>query len=448
LFAGTYTVVLLDTNTCAFTDSITLTEPGNPIEGVLTPFVYPGGYNVTCFNSSNGAIDLSVMGGVSPYTYSWSTSATTQDVSGLSAGIYTVTITDSINCFKTYQDTILQPDTISTALLAQIYAGGFNITCNGASDGAINANYTGGSIGFTFAWTGPNSFASTSQNINGVKAGTYCIVVTDTNNCSSLPRCISLVEPSTLVVTESHPPTDCSYLPSNIYLTVTGGTPTFTYSWNTGDTTQSISGLLSGNYSVTVKDGNNCVTTLAAPVTIYVPDSLKIKLSAISFPPANYNISGFGLSDGVVTTVVSGGTPNYTYSWYNIEGSFSSASQNLTNMPQGVYMVKVTDAYNCELTDTIELLAPLELQMPSGFSPNGDGFNDDFFVHGLDIYPDNSIVVFNRWGNKVYSKDGYYRDWTGLSNNGEELPDATYFVVLTIKNSDIILKGYVDLRRY
>ncbi|MBK9798913.1 MAG: choice-of-anchor L domain-containing protein [Bacteroidetes bacterium] len=452
LYAGTYTVVMLDTNTCAYTDSITLTEPANPIVGVLTPFVYPGGNNVTCFGSSDGAIDLSVTGGIAPYTYSWSTSAVTQDISNLSAGIYTVTITDSINCFKSYSDTLVQPDTISSNLLAQVYAGGFNITCNGFSNGAVNSSYTGGTIGFTFGWTGPGGFSSTSQNISGVPKGTYCLVVRDTNGCVSNQKCITLIEPNTVSLIETHPPVDCSYLPSNISLSVTGGTSPYSYSWTgpgitAADTTNSISGLLSGNYSVTVVDGNSCVTTLAAPVVIYVPDSLRINLSAVTFPPANYNISNFGLSDGVITTIVTGGTLNYTYSWSNIEGTFSSASQNLSTMPKGVYIVTVTDAYNCALSDTIELREPYELQMPSGFSPNGDGLNDDFYVHGLDVYPDNVIVVFNRWGNQVYTKDSYYRDWTGLSDKGEPLPDGTYVVVLKIKNSDIILKGYVDLRR-
>ncbi len=447
LFAGTYTVVMLDTNTCAYTDSITLTQPGNPIEGILTPFIYPGGNNVTCFGSSNGSIDLAVSGGVPPYSYSWSTGATTQDISNLTAAVYTVLITDSINCFKSYSDTLLQPDTISANLTGQVYVGGFNITCNGASDGAVSASYTGGSIGFNFAWTGPNAYSSSNQNISGVVAGNYCLTVSDTNGCSSNPACINLIQPNPLVVTESHPPIDCSYLPSSITLTVSGGTPNFSYSWNTGATTQSISGLLSGNYSVTVTDGNSCVATLQSPVTIYVPDSLKVQLSTISYPPANYNISDFGATDGIISTLVSGGTPTYTYNWVNQEGNFSSTNQNLNNLPKGVYILVVTDAYNCTYSDTIELREPLDLEMPSGFSPNGDGLNDDFFVHGLDIYPDNDIVVFNRWGNQVYSKSSYYRDWTGLSNNGEELPDGTYYVVLKINSNSRVLKGYVDLRR-
>jgi gliding motility-associated-like protein len=87
--------------------------------------------------------------------------------------------------------------------------------------------------------------------------------------------------------------------------------------------------------------------------------------------------------------------------------------------------------------------------MPNGYSPNGDGDNETFVVHGIDAYPNNEIVVYNRWGNIVYKKANYANEWAGDNTVGEALPDGTYFVILTVVagEEEIILKGYVDLRR-
>ena len=86
--------------------------------------------------------------------------------------------------------------------------------------------------------------------------------------------------------------------------------------------------------------------------------------------------------------------------------------------------------------------------MPEGISPNDDGKNDYFVVHGLDIYPDNELIIYNRWGNIVFNQTGYDNTWNGNNNGGEPLPDGTYFVILKINTpEEIILKGYVDLRR-
>ena len=452
LFAGTYTLVILDTNTCAFTDSITLTQPQNPIVGTLVPKVYPGGNNISCYSLTNGEIDLSVTGGVSPYTYSWSTNATTQDITGLGSGSYTVIITDSINCSKTYSQALTQPDTISTIVTAAVVAGGYNITCNGFANGQVDASHNGGSIGFNYNWTGPNGFTSTNEDISNLAAGQYCLITSDTNNCASTQRCVTLTEPQILSLSEIHPPIDCSYQPSSIDLTVSGGTPNYTYTWTDGAqfsaSTEDISGLTTGNYAVTVNDANSCQATLQSSVVIYVPDSIRIKLVSPLYTPGNYNISNYGLSDGSILANVTGGTLAYAYSWTNIENTLSNNTANWSNLPKGNYILTVTDFYGCTLTKSIELTEPLDLELPNGFSPNGDGYNDNFLVHGLDVYPDNSIVIFNRWGNQIYSKDGYYDEWDGKnSKSGESLPDGTYFVVLKIKNTGRTLQGYVDLKR-
>ena len=86
--------------------------------------------------------------------------------------------------------------------------------------------------------------------------------------------------------------------------------------------------------------------------------------------------------------------------------------------------------------------------MPTGYSPNGDFRNDVFLIHGLDAYPENKLIIYNRWGNIVYEQSNYNNDWNGENNSGEEIPDGTYFALLTVYGKEeITLKGYVDLRR-
>jgi gliding motility-associated-like protein len=87
--------------------------------------------------------------------------------------------------------------------------------------------------------------------------------------------------------------------------------------------------------------------------------------------------------------------------------------------------------------------------MPSAVSPNGDGKNDNFLVHGLDIYPNNEIQIFNRWGDVLYKKTGYLNQWNGQNQSGDNLPDGTYFVILKINmgNTEKTMTGFVDLRR-
>ena len=147
-------------------------------------------------------------------------------------------------------------------------------------------------------------------------------------------------------------------------------------------------------------------------------------------------------SDGSINLTVNGGTLPYAFYW-----STGATTEDLSNLPAGTYNVIITDSHGCRLTDNITLTGPNELQMPTGFSPNADGKNDYFVVHGLEAYPDNELVVFNRWGNQVYYVSHYTNNWYGTSTSGEALPEGTYFVVLTINNGAIKLNGYVDIRR-
>ena len=111
----------------------------------------------------------------------------------------------------------------------------------------------------------------------------------------------------------------------------------------------------------------------------------------------------------------------------------------------------ITDG-TCSASDTVlvrrKTAGECDLELPSGFTPNGDGFNDGYVIHGLDLYPINSVKIFNRWGNEVYTKVNYVNgEWIGQNDSGDSLPDGTYFLMLEITNTDIKMSTYVDLRR-
>jgi gliding motility-associated-like protein len=155
-----------------------------------------------------------------------------------------------------------------------------------------------------------------------------------------------------------------------------------------------------------------------------------------------YNISTFQGFDGFIDLIVGGSLAPYSYQWSN-----GDTTANVSGLPAGYYAVTITDSNGCQRTITFELTEPLDIAMPTGFSPNGDGSNDAFVIPGIDAYPDNILTVLNRWGNVVYEVSNYQNNWKGENMNGAMLPDATYFVILSINDGQLNLAGYVDLRR-
>lgn len=114
----------------------------------------------------------------------------------------------------------------------------------------------------------------------------------------------------------------------------------------------------------------------------------------------------------------------------------------------GYYTVVVLDAHLCEDTARIRLTEPVPIELPNGISPNGDGFNDYLHVRGLEGFPVNHLMVFNRWGNKVYEEKNYRNSnpWYGTNEDGDEIPEGTYFVIVELEGHDT-LKGYLEVRR-
>ncbi|MES3019004.1 MAG: gliding motility-associated C-terminal domain-containing protein, partial [Bacteroidota bacterium] len=338
LVAGTYTVTVTDANNCTATASVTIGQPA----AVLA--VNTSKTDVLCFGATTGAIDLTATGGTAPYTYAWTGGITSEDLSGLAAGTYTVTVTDANNCTATASVSIGQP----AAVLA-VSTSKTDVLCFGATTGAIDLTATGGTAPYIYAWTG----GITSEDLSGLATGTYTVTVTDANNCTATAS-VTIGQPAKLLLSLTKTPVDC--FGSNtgaIDLSVSGGSAPYSYSWTGGFTTEDISGLTAGSYTVTVTDKNNCTAT--ASINIEQP------VSALAINFVKTNVSCFGSSDGAINLTVSGGTAPYKYAWTG-----GRTTEDAVGLSAGSYNVVVIDARNCTATATIFISQPANKLALSG----------------------------------------------------------------------------------
>jgi len=206
--------------------------------------------------------------------------------------------------------------------------------------------------------------------------------------------------------------------------------------------------LAPGDYTVFVTDVNGCENQ--ADFTITQPDTLQVILTSPIILLPDFNISEYQGEDGSIDGQVSGGTQPYLYSWApDLEGPEDTIF-TITGLTAETYCLEVTDANGCVSGQCIELVEPQTLTLPNGASPNGDGLNDGLIIQGLEAFPDNAVKVFNRWGDVVFEQTDYANSdpWRGEGTNGD-VPDGTYFVILTVSEDggDRQLSGYLELRR-
>src|SRR5665811_344169 len=340
LAAGSYSVVVTDASGC-FTASlpVTITQPASAVSVALTSQT-----NVLCFGASTGAINITASGGTGAYTYAWTgtgVNPTSQNQTGLVAGNYSVIVKDANNCSSaSLPVTITQPaSAVSVALTSQT-----NVLCFGASTGAINITASGGTGPYTYAWTG-TGVSATAEDQTGLAAGSYSVVVTDASGCFTASLPVTITQPASAVSVALTSQTNVLCFGAStgaINITASGGTGAYTYAWTgTGvnPTSQNQTGLVAGNYSVIVKDANNC-SSASLPVTITQP------ASAVSVAlTSQTNVLCFGASTGAINITASGGTGPYTYAWTGT--GVSATAEDQTGLAAGSYSVVVTDASGC-----------------------------------------------------------------------------------------------------
>ncbi|WP_410503566.1 hypothetical protein, partial [Flavobacterium sp. Root901] len=335
LAAGTYSVTITDNNSCTFTvNNIAVTQP---TAITATSSVT----SVSCNGGANGSAAIAPAGGTSPYTYLWSDGQTTAVATGLTAGTYSVTITDTNSCTFTVNNIIV---TQPTALGGT--ASTTSVSCFGGSNGTATVIASGGTAPYTYSWSPSGGTAATAT---GLTAGTYSVAITDDNSCTITINNIVVGGPAAgLAITSSQTDVLCNGSPTgSASVAVTGGTGAYTYSWlPTGGTAASATGLAAGTYTVTVTDANNCQATQS--VTILEPAVLTVT------PAAQTDIACFGDSTGSATVTAAGGTGAYTYSWAPSGGTAATA----TGLSAGTYTVTVTDANNCQASQSFIISQP------------------------------------------------------------------------------------------
>lgn len=317
--ANTYSVTITDEDGCTETAMTTITEPDELLANASA--------TAESFSGANdGTATAEPEGGTGSYTYEWSNSETTQTITGLSTGNYTVTVTDANNC-----------TTVETVTVASFDCAAFTVSissnepnCNGAATGSATAEPSGGTSPFTYAWSNGNMEATA----NNLEAGTYSVTIFDANDCEIVGN-VTLGEPPVLGLMVSSTSSALCNGDANgsASLSANGGTPGYEYEWPDGNTSPDRNDLAAGSYTVSLTDVNGCETT--TQVTIDEPSVLMANVTAT-------DETAVGANDGTANAPTMGGTSPFTFLWSNGENS-----QNIIGLAPGEYCVTVTDANQC-----------------------------------------------------------------------------------------------------
>jgi hypothetical protein len=272
LAAGTYTVTVTGSDSCAALISTTITEPGTAVTIDSLSVT-----DVSCNGAADGTGSVYASGGTGNLTYSWSDGQSSNNATGLSGGGYNITVTDANGCTASDSIVVIEAGAFSTSVAST------NISCNGANDGSIDLTVTGGTAPYTFLW----STGTTTEDVSGLafapSTAPYMVTITDANGCASINGS-DIQEPLVLSVSTGSitDPTSIGGTDGAVDMTVAGGTAPYTYLWNTGATTEDLTNIGAGSYTLAVTDANGCAGTAVAVVNDG-PDGVTENLVNVDF---------------------------------------------------------------------------------------------------------------------------------------------------------------------
>lgn len=344
--AGIKNITVTDAAGCVGTALLTISEP-TQLTSAIGSFT-----NVLCFGQTNGGASMLVNGGTPNYSYTWTPGIQTSSVMvGVGANTYTCNVTDGNGCTTSQQVTITQPQAL--AISSSSFT---NVSCFGGNNGQISVTIQGGTPVYGYTWTpaqvNPGPFLS------GLTAGGYSLSLTDSYNCPANIN-FTIVEPSALTSSYTSLPATCGNANGSATVTVGGGTPTYSVSWNTAPSQNGLiaTNMASGNnWLAVITDAKGCSITQS--VSIANPAPVAITGSVVTEPTC------FGLSNGAITINYLPGTAPYTVMWPSPISQTvvtSSLSQSVSAVAAGLYNVTVKDNYGCITSQGVNVTTPNKL---------------------------------------------------------------------------------------
>jgi gliding motility-associated-like protein len=425
LIAGIYILIIEDRNGIFITEPYTVTQPG--LLTVTTDLEQ----NISCFKGSDGAIEVSISGGTSPYSYNWSTTdgsgvlQNTQNQNVLTAGNYTLEIIDKNNCSTSTSFVLTEPNVLKIETVSKQ-----DVLCFGEATGTIVIDVTGGTkteispgvFDYQYNWTGPNGFASNAQNISNLFAGTYTIEITDDLGCIERTD-IVLTQPTAIEIDYTKTDTTCyGATDGAIDVTVTGGRPPYQISWSNLGNGFSQSNLSAGNYTVTIVDENQCEVSIT--ITIHQP--------VFFIAPIVIPISCNDKNDASIDLNLTGGVAPITVLWSDDPG----AGVQRNNLSPGTYVVTIIDSdiNQCPITKTFIITNPPAIAVTS------------VVTDAIDCTIENS-------GSILLDVSGGTHPYDFMWNTGQTTEDLTnippgdYSVEIKDKNNCVINKQFSIYRQ-
>lgn len=409
---GSYTLTVTDAKGCAqqYNTSIGV-DTARAIKATVVTTT-----GAKCIGSLSGSVDVDVTGGTPPYNYTWSNGTNAQDLSFVSSGSYSLSILDAVGCTAQLSVNVLTDTTNPVKLALDSIV---NVGCADTNSGKIFVTTSGGVLPYTYLW----SNSSTAEDIMNIPVGSYNVTVTDNAGCKATLSA-SIIKAADFLVNNTLKNISCYGLKDgSVDLAVTGGSGSYIYNWSNGGTGTAISSLAAGSYTVNIRD-NKTGCEQSKSFTITSPDSISADISS-------KNDSCLDGGDGRISLIVRGGTPPYTYAWSS--GGLGAIIEGLVN---GQYTVTVTDANACKATFSASVGTSdcnFEVVVYDVITPNGDGVNDVFMIKGIEYYPNNKVMVFDKWGDIVFEQSNYNNKWSATrGTNGEALPDGTYYYVVKL----------------
>ncbi|MFT6358552.1 MAG: putative repeat protein (TIGR01451 family) [Saprospiraceae bacterium] len=384
LTAGTYTVTVMD-GVSTEVGSVTINEPAEIVISI-------NGGDISCNDSNDGVATANVTGGTGTIDYNWSNGGTSATIDGLSAGTYTLTVTDENGCLATGSVMIndAAPFTLSVF--------GENVSCNGTNDGDASVNVSGGNDPIVYSWSNGDSGAT----ISNLVAGTYDVTATDDAGCIATGS-VTINEPDAITITASGTNVTCSGAADGTgTATATGGTGAISYEWSDQQIGATATNLAPGSYLVTAFDESGC--SAFTTVTISEPNPISISITSTN--------ASCNADNGSAIANAAGGTSPFSYTW-----STGAMTATIDNLAAGVYTVTATDDTGCTSSEDVTISSPFGLSVTaSSTDVTCNGLNDGAAF----------ATISGGNGNVSYT-------WNGVSSGADltNIPAGTYTVIAT-----------------